>query len=271
MLHKLVAFQARMGRRLTLDERILIFKQRPDVVCFPEYWQIGDNTPDLARAALLRPEHLGYLSELSEELDTCVVGGTVVEAVEHRLHNACYVIDRGRLIGRYFKRYPVPNEQKGGIHPGEQTICVKVRELRIGLMICGDVFYPSLYDDLRRADADVIVIPTTSPYRHEETVIEKHERDNKYFLSGARQSGALVAKVCGVGSLFGKPLQGRSLIAMPWGIIKRVDPENESKVRMLTVTFDVDELREFRHRLALRDNTKSNDAGTRPSPQSIPE
>ena len=262
MLFKVAVFQGRMGRRLSLDEKILIFKQQPDVVCLPEYFQIDGAIADYHRAALLRSEHLKYLLRLSEELNTALVGGTVVEAVGDRLYNACYVLDRGEILGQYYKRYPVPNEMKKGITPGEDTLVVGVNGVRVGVMICGDVFYPAMYDDMRRDDADVVVIPTTSPFRHDDTVSAKEERDRTYFLSGAQRAGALVAKVCGVGTLFGKPLQGRSLIAAPWGICNRIDFKNEDKVRLLTYTVDINELRDFRRHLPLLSEETSTPTDT---------
>ncbi|MBD3257917.1 hypothetical protein GF377_05755 [candidate division GN15 bacterium] len=248
MLVKIVAFQGQMGRPLSLDEKILIFKQRPDFVCLPEYFQLDDSVDDFQRAALMRNDHLEYLTRLSEELDTCVIGGTLVDAIGDCLYNTCYVINRGRCVGRYRKRYPVENEQRRGISAGDETVVVLVDGVRIGLMICGDVFNPVMYDELRQKDADLIVIPTTSPYREHDTVSDKTQRDRQYFLDGARRSGTVVIKVCGVGQLFGKPLQGRSLIAAPWGLMKRVDYANESKVRLLSATIAIDEVREFRRR-----------------------
>jgi len=57
---------------------------------------------------------------------------------------------------------------------------------------------------------------------------------------------AYVVKTCGVGNLFGKPRQGRSLIAAPWGILKRVDYYSEMSPCILTEILDIAELRDFR-------------------------
>jgi predicted amidohydrolase len=46
-----------------------------------------------------------------------------------------------------------------------------------------------------------------------------------------------------------KPLQGRSLIAAPWEIVKQVSATSDKSPRIITATFDLDELREFRQRL----------------------
>ncbi len=251
MLIKVVAVQAQMGRRLTIDEKIHLFKQRPDFVCLPEYWLIDETVVSFEQAAKRKADHLEYLMRLSDDLRTCVIGGTVVESEEGRLHNACYVINRGVIIGRYLKRYPVPGEQERGISPGKGNLVLTVDGVRIGLMICGDVFFPHMYEELGGENTDIIFIPTTSPYRPADSVSEKRQRDVLYFLDGARISGSYVVKVCGVGTLFGKPLHGRSLVAAPWEILNRVPFTAEANVRLLTETLDIDENREFRHKLAL--------------------
>ena len=97
MLIKVVAVQSRLGSPLTLEERIHIFKQRPDFVCLPEYSMVGPDVPDYQRAALSTSEHLAAFSRLSDELSTCLIAGTVVETEDDHLHN------RGRKTALQFR------------------------------------------------------------------------------------------------------------------------------------------------------------------------
>lgn len=249
MLVKVVAVQAAMGERLTLADRIHIFKQRPDFVCLPEYWLLGETVGDFHRAALERNSYLDYLTRLSDELSTCLIGGTVVEADGDRLYNVCPVINRGTLIAGYRKMYPVAGEKAKGISAGDKTVVVDIHGVRVGLMICGDVFYPEVYAAQAAQEVDLIVIPTTSPHRPDDSLEAKRTRDHGYFVAGALKAGAYAVKVCGVGHLFGKPLQGRSLVAAPWGLLEVTDSRRESDRRILSVTLDIDELRDFRRKI----------------------
>ncbi len=249
MLVRVVAVQARMGKQLGLPDMIQIFKQRPDLVALPEYWLLDDSITDFHRAALNYQDYLHYLGRLSEELDTCLVGGTVVEVDQDRLHNVCPVFNSGWMRGKYRKRYPVDGERAKGIEPGTDNLVIEQDGVRIGIMICGDVFFPEMYQEMRQAEVDIIFVPTTSPYRPNDTIPSKNERDRRYFVDGARIAGAFVVKTCGVGTIFGKPLQGRSLVAAPWGVLSRIEFDQESNERILTVTLDIDEIREFRRRL----------------------
>jgi predicted amidohydrolase len=235
-----------MGQPLNLAERIHVFKQRPDFLVLPEYFLLGSDVPNHACAALHRDEYLAYFTGLSDDLNTCLIAGSLVETVDDRLYNACYVINRGLVLDRYHKRHPVAGELARGISPGSENTVVDVDGVRLGLMICGDVFFPSMYDELGGRNVDIIFVPTTSPLRTDDSTVARSRRDEKYFLDGARRSGAYVVKTCGVGTLFGKPLQGRSLIAAPWGMIRQADDASQDRVRILTEVLDVGAIREFR-------------------------
>jgi predicted amidohydrolase len=248
VLIKVVAIQALMGRPLTLEQKIHIFKQRPDIVCLPEYWLLDETVTDYQRAALRYPDNVEYLTRLSDELSTCLVGGTVVEPEGEKLFNTGFIFDRGRELGRYRKRFPVPGELEKGISAGDNNLVVEVEGLRVGVLICGDVFYPDLFTELRRHDCDLVVVPTTSRLREGDTVSAKRDRDRRYFIEGAKRASAYVCKVCGVGNIFGHALQGRSSFSAPWGMLEQVDFGAEREVQILSLTLDIDELREFRRR-----------------------
>ncbi|HUV31625.1 MAG TPA: carbon-nitrogen hydrolase family protein [Acidobacteriota bacterium] len=265
MLVKIVAAQARMGQSLTLEEKIYIFKQRPDFVCLPEYYLLDESVRDYHRAALRKTEFLQDMETLSDQLSTCLVGGTVVEAEDDRLYNSCFVFNRGLVIGRYRKRFPVPGEVRKGIAAGSEKLVVDVEGVRIGVLICGDVFNPALYSELGRENVDLVFVPTTSPFRPADSRSRKVFRDWKYFVCGAVSAGAYVVKVCGVGAIFETPLQGRSLIAAPWGIITGTDFAAETERRILSVTLDLAELREFRTKLRARQERKAISSRVPPS------
>ncbi len=246
MLVKVAAVQSRLGSRLSLEERLYLFKQTPDFVCLPEYCLINESTPDFLRAALQVKDNLEYLRNLSDALNTSLIGGSVVEAEGDSLYNSSYLFDRGEILGRYRKLNPVSGEVARGILPGDKVFIETVDDVRIGLLICADALNINLFDILGKSEVDIIFLPTTSPYRPGESRSEKHKRDNDIYLKGAQAASAFVVKTCGVGSLFHKPLQGRSLIAAPWGILQRVDTYGEMDPCILSAILDISELREFR-------------------------
>ena len=246
MLTKVVSVQTPLGHRLSLEEKLHILKQRPDFVCLSEYCLIDGAVTDYQQAANRYSEYLTYFRKLSSELSACLIAGSLVEPEDDRLYNTSYVIDRGTILGTYRKRYPVPGELQRGISSGSRPLTLTVDDIRIGVLICGDVFYPELYSEMGRAEADIVFVPTTSLYRPDDSLSQKRDRDRRYFIDGAERTGAYVVKVCGVGSIFGRPLQGRSLVTAPWGMLEQVSPYEEAESRILAVTLDIAEVREFR-------------------------
>ena len=263
MLVKVVAVQSRLGQKLTLEEQLLIFKQRPDFTCLPEYSFIDESTPDFAHAAYPIDENLKYLRDLSEAFATCLIGGSVVEAEGDFLHNSSYVFNRGQFLGKYRKLNPVAGELKKGIIPGDGIFTTEVDAVKIGIMICADALNTNLFQTIAKDEVDIIFIPTTSPYRPDERTAEKFRRDNDIYVRASQISSSYIVKTCAVGSLFGRPLQGRSLIASPWGILRRVEPHAELSRRILTAVLDVDEIRDFRSKKYLCEQKKD-------TPKSVP-
>ncbi len=248
MLIKVTAVQSQLGLELTLEQKLHIFKQKPDFVCLPEYCMVNESDTDFSRAALKIKDNLEYLRNLSVEFGTCLVAGSVVEGDKDSLFNSSYIYDRGNIVGRYRKLSPVDGELDRGILPGDKIFTATVDDIKIAVLICADALNPALFDVLFEQEVDIIFIPTTSPYRPAESKSEKFKRDNNIFLSAAQNSSAYIIKTCGIGLLFQKPLQGRSLIVSPWEIIKRVPTYAEDEPTILTATLDIDEIREFRNK-----------------------
>lgn len=252
MLVKVVAAQIDLGQRLSLEQNLLIFKQKPDFLCLPEYFLVEKTMPDFARAALMIKENLAYLQSLSEALATCLVGGSVVEADNDSLYNSCYVYNRGKPAGRYRKLNPVDGETDKGILPGDKLFTTDIEGIRVAVLICADALNMGIFERLAEQQIDIIFIPTTSPYREGESKLEKFKRDNDIYVRGANISSSYIVKCCGIGTLFGKPLQGRSLIASPWGLLRRIEPHAENSSSILSIILDIDELRDFKRKRTLQ-------------------
>lgn len=246
MLVKIAAAQTELGHKLSLEENLLIFKQKPDFLCLPEYFLVEKNMPDFTRAAMMIRDNMSYLQSLSEALATCLIGGSLVEAEGDSLYNSCYIYHRGEPVGRYRKLNPVEGEMDRGILPGDKIFVTEIDDIRIAVLICADALNMGMFERLSEMKVDIVFIPTTSPHRPGETKLEKFKRDNDIYVRGAQIASSYIVKCCAVGTLFGKQLQGRSLIASPWGVLRRMEPHSERSSGILTLVLDIDELRDFR-------------------------
>jgi predicted amidohydrolase len=207
----------------------------PDLIVLPEYFWVRPEDKDANEASRHYDEDRETLAAVSRELDAVWIGGTLVEpGGDGRLYNTALVYDQGRTALSYRKRRLMPGEAAGGIHPGSTPAVADIRGVRLGLLICADVFEPASYADLAAHRPHVIGVPTNSPYRPDDRIEDKLQRDETWFAAGARRSGAWVLKACTVGKVFGRPVQGRSLIAGPEGVLVRVPPEKELEPQLLT-------------------------------------
>ena len=231
---RIVACQQRVDLPLSSKTTQRIKSFSADFVCLPEHYPLWRNVENLQQAAEIFDQRKEYLCDLSRSLETVIVGGTVTEKTDCGFYNTCYIFDRGREIGFYRKVNPTEGEMARGVLKGAEFKMFEVRDLRVGVLICADVLMPRSFDQLASLQCQVVFVPTASPLRACESVEEKHERDRTIFLQGSKKLGCAIVKACGVGSVFGHPLQGRSLIATPQEILARARPDQENKSLLLT-------------------------------------
>ena len=253
MLINIALCQLRIGGEITLAEKIHIFKRKPDYVCLPEYFMIPPGSRDYSEYASKFEYNLKLLARWSNELDTTLIGGTIVEKVNNSLYNTCYIFRKGQKIASYRKCFPTENEMGRGIKSGKRNIVFEIDGVRVGIMICADVLHEECFLKMRKMNTDLIFIPTVSPVLEGDTSMAKAERDREIFVRGAEIARAYIVKTCGLGTIFDNTQNGRSLIAAPWGIIWQISPEGEQQPRIQTQILDIEELREFRRTAMIRE------------------
>lgn len=226
----------------TLSE---ISSTRPDFLCLPEYCNASRETRHQFDIASRFPQYRLTMVEISRRLQTTVIGGSAVEQVGDRYYNTCIVASRGKELGGYHKIHLFAREQGKGLATGNEYKVFEAGGVRFGVLICADVLYEESFLEMRQLRPKLIFIPTTSPFKPNDTLEQKLARDKEIFQRGAELSQAYVVKVCAVGTLFGGRLQGRSLVAAPWGILWRVSPEDEEKELIQAYELDLDQLRHW--------------------------
>jgi predicted amidohydrolase len=249
MMIRVVLCQLPIGQgRLTLRQKLEILKRGADFVCLPEYFFIPNGSRDYTAYAAEYDHNVQYLAKLSKELNTTLIGGSVVTRSADGMRNTCFVFSRGYRIGSYCKVFPTVGEIEKGIVPGEMFSSWNIDGVRVGVLICADVLHPESFEEMGKQETDIIFIPTTSPYLPDDTIEAKKKRDEGIFVKGAHTARSYVVKICAVGSVFGKGLQGRSLIASPQTLLWNVFPESESGSIIYSYDLDIDYLHQYRRR-----------------------
>jgi len=237
---KIAFLQERPGSGLNDDCRQFIGSAAPDILAFPEYYFVDFRDESVIASHARREKIFLRLKEWSSGFNCILIGGSLVEQVDGRFVNRCYVFNKGEIVGHYDKIHPYDNEGRGLIAPGTEYRVFEMDGLRIGILICADVLYPSSFANLRGLRPDLVFAPTTSPYRPNESSSDKFDRDMRIFAVGARAAQAFIIKVSASGSIAGHPLQGRSLIAAPGKILWRIDPSDEDKPALVIAELGLD-------------------------------
>ena len=137
--------------------------------------------------------------------------------------NRAFLIDAaGAIIARYDKIHlfdvDLPNgdryRESAAYAPGDRAVVAATPWGGLGLTVCYDLRFPTLYADLARAGADVIVIPAafTVPTgtAHWYTLVRARAIETGAFVVAAAQSGDHAD---------GRSTFGHSLVVDPWGTV----------------------------------------------------
>jgi predicted amidohydrolase len=226
-------------------------EQGADLAALPEYFA---GSPRVFTEPVPGPLTERF-SKLARRLRLHVVLGSIGEKAGGRIYNtSCLLDDRGRLVGRYRKRFLWWTERPGTT-PGHDAPVFRTRLGRIGLALCWDLGFPEHFRDLALAGAEVVVCPAhwqagdrfgrLSP--GDLPRVREFERAEDFFVNacvGARaaENGMAVAFVNSVGrskSASGSDrVIGQSQVAVPFaGVIARAG--SRSTVLMADVDLDL--------------------------------
>jgi len=137
-----------------------------DLVVTPEF-SIGGYPPeDLVRRPAFLADCAARIAELAAETADggpgLVVGGPWFDGEAGKLHNALFVLDNGRVVGRRAKHELPPG--RGAFDAGPAPGPVAFRGFRLGLMIGEDWWLPAVSETLAESGAEALVAITGDPF-----------------------------------------------------------------------------------------------------------
>ncbi len=139
------------------DELLSTFKDlKPDLICLPEvFLETGLSGGPVS--ATMSDELLGLLSRKARDLNSYIVAGGH-EYLDSELFNVAWVINRsGDVVGRYAKFHPTMGEIEKGVKPGREIPVFETDFGRIGVAICYDIGWPSLWKTLADKGAELVL------------------------------------------------------------------------------------------------------------------
>jgi NAD+ synthetase len=193
-----------------------------DLVVTPELSLCGYPPEDL----LLRPAFLTACAGELERLAAQVTGPAVLvgfpEASGGKRHNAAAVIRNGRVAAIYRKRelpnYTVFDEDRY-FEPGTDPCVIDIAGVRVGIVICEDIWFPTPARIASTAGAQIIVVPNGSPYHTRQQALRRD-----VVTARAQETGLPVVYVNRVGGQDELVFDGASFIVDGAGALAQQVP-----------------------------------------------
>ncbi|MFG1201045.1 carbon-nitrogen hydrolase family protein [Xanthobacter aminoxidans] len=194
---------------------------------------------------------LAALRQLARELGiTLHVGSLALKVSDAKAVNRGFVIDPdGEITGRYDKIHMFDVDLGNGesyresnaYRPGERAVLTDVDGIRLGMTICYDLRFPSLYRALAEGGAKVLTVPSafTRPTgeAHWHILLRARAIENGAYVLAAAQGGRHEN---------GRDTYGHSLVVDPWG---RVIAEGGTDPGVILAEIDMAEVAAARARV----------------------
>ncbi|CCG40591.1 NAD+ synthase [Magnetospirillum molischianum] len=154
--------------RMIRDARTRAAAQAADLVVFGELCVCGYPPEDLVQKGAFLDACEAAVRDLAGETVTgpaILVGSPWREAGQ--VHNAALLLDGGRIAEIQFKRH-LPNygvfDEARLFVPGPLPRPMDFRGVRLGVLVCEDMWYADVAEALARDGAEILVVPNGSPY-----------------------------------------------------------------------------------------------------------
>jgi nitrilase len=220
----------------------LVAEQKIDLVALPEIWTClgGTRAQKFAQAEVLPEpeanaplarggqggEAYEFLRGIAMQHNIHVHGGSIGEFCAEKLYNTTLVFSpAGEELARYRKIHlfdiTTPDGQgykeSATYGAGDQVVTCMIGETRIGLAICYDLRFPELFLRLRRAGAELIILPAAFTLQtgkdHWEVLLRARAIETQCWVAAPACTGAHTEGTSGEARF----TYGHALIADPWG------------------------------------------------------
>ena len=204
-----------------------------DLMVLPELFNtgyhldaLGEHLFDLAEPVPASPHDpvgptVTSLCELAARLNLAIIAGLPERdpLVTGLLYDSTVLIDRrGRICGRYRKSHLYPTEHRF-FRPGGALPVFELDGLRVGLAICFEAAFPSIFSTLALQGAQVVFNPSAVPVGYgylQDLRTRARAQDNQFFVVAVNHVGAEGdVTYC-----------GRSQVAGPRGDVLALAPED---------------------------------------------
>jgi NAD+ synthase (glutamine-hydrolysing) len=196
---------------------------KADLIAFPELTLCGYPPEDLLFHNGMRKQVASALQRVRQETHGIAVLIGYPEYTADGIYNAATLVRDGVVVANYRKQelpnYAVFDEKRYFKH-GQDSAIVELNGMRVGLLICEDVWEPGPAIAARRAGAQALVVINGSPYS-----LGYQDRREQIVRDRVRATGAPVVYVNMVGGQDELVFDGGSFVMDDAGeVVQRVPP-----------------------------------------------
>ncbi|MEJ1355071.1 MAG: carbon-nitrogen hydrolase family protein [Candidatus Sedimenticola sp. (ex Thyasira tokunagai)] len=225
-----------------------------DFIATPEMTSLLDKKPGAILLKAKQVEHdmaLSSLRELAVEMAVYLLIGSlpILISRNHCVNRSFLISDKGEIISYYDKIHMFDVDLGSGQSfkesltyiPGNQCVVAQACGVPIGMTICYDLRFPNLYQDLAKAGAKILAVPSAF------TKLTGQAHWHVLLRARAIETGCFVIAPAQVGiHEDGRETYGHSVIINPWGEIMT---EIKYDVGYILANLELSEVEEARRRI----------------------
>ena len=212
----------------------------------------------LAKANMPESDLIVSLSGLAKRFNVYLVAGTIpiyCQETDKFTNSSCVFSPKGELLTQYDKIHlfdvEVEDSEKSYLESrytkaGASVEVLETEFATIGLSVCFDVRFPTLYQQLAAKGARIITVPAAftrvTGKAHWQTLLQARAIENQAYIIAAAQEGVHAN---------GRETWGHSMIISPWGEVLVCLEEGEGPVSSL---YREEEVERIRQRMPLKSN-----------------
>lgn len=212
----------------------------------------------LAKAHEQQSDLIASLSALAKRYNVYLVAGTIPiysQETDKFTNSSCVFSPKGELVARYDKIHlfdvEVEDSEKSYLESrytqaGTSVEVLETEFATLGLSVCFDVRFPTLYQQLAAKGARIITVPAAftrvTGKAHWQTLLQARAIENQAYIIAAAQEGVHAN---------GRETWGHSMIISPWGEILAILEEGEGQITSL---YREEEVERIRQRMPLKSN-----------------